>query len=297
MVSPGAQRMATIDLPPAVLLPFTGLLGLAIGSFLTVVIRRLPTILERRWLDEARTFFAETDEQGASNATSEKLSMALPPSHCPACKKKLAALHKIPIVSYLFLRGKCGFCKAPISRQYPLVELLALLVSLVIVARMGLSLQSLAALVFSWVLIALSFIDINRRLLPDELTLGLLWTGLAASSQTLFASPTEAIFGALAGYAALWLVYHVMRLATGRKGMGYGDMKLLAAIGAWCGWLALPVILLMASTSGLLVSVILLLTGKMQKNDPISFGPYLAIAAWLFFTYTFIYEWPQPLAF
>ena len=297
MLSHGTRRMATIDLPPAILLPFAGALGLIVGSFLTVVIHRLPIILERRWLNESQTPVAEADRQSSADAATEKLSIALPPSHCPTCKKKLAPWHKIPVASYLFLRGKCGFCQAPVSRQYPLVESLALLVSLAVVARTGLGPQGLSALIFSWGLIALSFIDINRRLLPDELTLGLLWTGLAANSLGLFVSPAEAILGALAGYATLWSIYHLMRLATGREGMGYGDMKLLAAIGAWCGWQALPAVLLIASVSGLFVSATLLLTKKMQRNDPVPFGPYLAIAAWLLFAYTFIYEWPRPTAF
>ncbi len=289
--------MATIDLPPTVLLPFVGALGLVVGSFLTVVIQRLPVILERRWLNESRLPAAADDKQGPDGVTTGKLSIALPPSHCLTCKKKLAPWHKIPIASYLFLRGKCGFCNAPISRQYPLVELLTLLVFLVIAARTGANLQGLTALVFSGILIALSCIDINRQLLPDELTLGLLWTGLVANSQGLFVSPAEAIFGALAGYATLWLVYQLMRLATGREGMGYGDMKLLAGIGAWCGWQALPAVLLIASTSGLLVSAVLLLAKKMQRSDPVPFGPHLAIAAWLFFTCVFIYEWPQLMTF
>ena len=287
--------MPTVDLPPAVLLTFAGLLGLSFGSFLNVIIRRLPMILEQRWLNESRAILDAAEEKSAVIETTSPLSISLPASYCPACKKKLKAIHKVPILSYLFLHGRCGFCKAPISHQYPLVEFLALLAALAIASQTQASLQTLAALIFSWALIALSFIDVNRRLLPDELTIGLLWGGLLANAYGLFVPPVDSILGALVGYVALWLIYHVMRLATGRHGMGHGDMKLLAAIGAWCGWQSLPVILLMASVSALAISMILLATRKMKRNDPVPFGPYLAIAAWLFFTHVFIYKWPLPM--
>ena len=284
------------ELSPAILLSIIGILGLVVGSFLNVLIRRLPIILEHKWLRESRMMDAEAEKKIPSDETQSPLSLALPPSHCFSCKKKLKLWHKVPILSYLLLRGHCEFCKNPIGRQYPVVELLALFTSVVIVSQTGLTLQSLAALLLSWLLIALAFIDFNEKLLPDELTLTLLWVGLIVNSFELFISAEDAIFGAIAGYAALWIIYQGMRLATGRQGLGYGDMKLLAAIGAWCGWQALPFILLMASSVGLIVSAILLIMKKMKKDEQIPFGPYLSIASWLFFTYRFIYEpiltWP-----
>lgn len=289
--------MLTTDLPFAVLLLFTAVFGLSLGSFINVIIWRLPIILERRWLKDSYATISEAGEKASTAVTAEPLSLALPPSHCPLCKEKLKAHHKIPLLSYFLLRGRCEFCGGAIDKQYPLVESLAALVSVAIVAQAGISLQSLTALVFSWTLIALAFIDINKRLLPDELTLGLLWLGLAVNSFDLFVPADEAIPGAIAGYAALWLIYQGMRLLTGREGMGYGDMKLLAAIGAWCGWQALPFVVSAASITGLAVSSVLLAGQKMKKDDPIPFGPYLAIAAWLFFVYAFICECSLPAIF
>lgn len=289
--------MPTAELPPAILLPFTAVLGLSLGSFINVVIRRLPIILKRRWLNDSRAVISETQEKGSEAETARPLSLALPPSHCPLCREKLKAHHKIPLLSYFLLRGRCGFCEAPIDKQYPVVELLAATVSVVIVAQAGLNLQSLAGLVFSWVLIALAFIDFNEQLLPDELTLGLLWGGLVANAFGLFVPPAEAILGAAAGYASLWLVYQGMRRVTGREGMGYGDMKLLAAVGAWCGWMSLPFVVSTASVAGLVVSGILLAKRKMKRDDPIPFGPYLALAAWFFFVYAFICKCPFPMLF
>ncbi len=280
--------MTATDLSTATLLAGAGVLGLVVGSFLNVVIRRLPVILERRWLRES----GETP-----GGTGAPLSLALPPSRCLACEQTLKARHKIPVLSYLLLRGRCGFCKAPISAQYPAVELLALSAAVVIVAHFGASLQSLAALAFSWTLIALALIDHNTRLLPDELTLGLLWGGLIVNAFGLFTTAAAAVLGAAAGYCALWLIYHGMRLATGREGLGYGDMKLLAAIGAWCGWQALPFVVLAASVAGLAAAAGLLLARRMKKGEPLPFGPYLAAAAWLFFIYAFIDQWTLAALF
>lgn len=282
--------MDTINLPPMLLLSAAAVLGLVAGSFLNVVIRRLPEILRRRWLQESAETLAETGTPTAAGDPQEPLSLALPPSHCLACRRRLKALHKIPVLSYILLRGRCGFCKAPISKQYPAVELLALFASVLVAAHFGAGFQGLAALAFSWILITLAFIDYNEQLLPDELTLGLLWTGLVANAFGLFTDAASAALGAAAGYASLWLIYHGMRLATGRQGLGYGDMKLLAAIGAWCGWEILPFVLLAASLIGLAVSAAMIVTRKMKKDEPIPFGPYLSAAAWMFFVYLFIYE-------
>ncbi len=287
--------MVDTVLSSATLLGAAGVLGLVVGSFLNVVIRRLPAILERHLRSE---YDPAPDADESVVAESETpLSLALPPSYCLSCGKALRTWHKIPILSYLLLRGRCGFCKAQISGQYPAVELLTLFVSATIVAYFGVSVQCLAALLFSWTLIALSFIDYNEQLLPDELTLSLLWGGLAANAFGLFTDATSAILGAAAGYATLWLVYHGMRLATRREGLGYGDMKLLAAIGAWCGWQPLPFVVLTASVAGLVVSAALLAARRMKKNDRVPFGPYLSAAGWLFFIYAFIYQWTLPTLF
>ena len=274
------------DISPLIPPVAGGILGLVVGSFLNVVIRRLPVILERRWLAETRA-----DETAVAP---EPLSLILPPSHCFACRRRLKAWHKIPLLSYLLLGGRCGFCKTRISIQYPTVELITLIISMITVAHFGVSWQSLSALLLVWTLIVLFFIDHNEQLLPDELTLGLLWAGLIANAFSLFIDPASSILGAAAGYAVLWLIYHGMRLITGRQGLGYGDMKLLAAIGAWCGWQALPFVMLIASTTGLFVGIVLLATHKMRKNEHLPFGPYLTTAGWLLFIYVSAYQWRLP---
>lgn len=283
------------DLPPALLVTAAGVLGLVVGSFLNVVVRRLPKMLRYRWVCESVETLAEARQEVGRQSNYEggdspPPSLWTPPSHCLACGKNLKAWHKIPVLSFFLLRGRCGFCRLPISKQYPTVELLTLLVSVVVAARFGLSLETLAALVFSWILIALAFIDYNEQLLPDELTLSLLWTGLAANAFGLFTDAASAVWGAAAGYASLWLIYHAVRLATGRHGLGHGDMKLLAAIGAWCGWEILPFVLLAASLIGLAAALVLITTRRMRKDETMPFGPYLAAAGWMFFVYTFILE-------
>ena len=279
--------MPAIDPSSTIPLIAAGILGIVVGSFLNVVIRRLPLILMRRWQ-------LESGEGGANEITTKPLSLALPPSHCFTCKHKLKAWHKIPVLGYLLLRRRCGFCQAPINAQYPIVELLTLFISVIVVGHFGVSLEGIVALLFSWTLIALSFIDYNEQLLPDELTLGLLWGGLIANAFGLFTDTGSAVLGAAAGYFALWLIYQGMRLATGREGLGYGDMKLLAAIGAWGGWQALPLVMLIASVTGLAIAAILLITRRMEKNEHIPFGPYLAAASWLCFINVFSYQWKFP---
>ena len=282
--------MLTIDPPPILVLIAAVALGLVVGSFLNVVIRRLPKILKYRWLQESAETLAETGKEVLMDDSPIPPSLSLPPSHCPTCKQYLKPLHKIPVLSYILLRGRCGFCRSPIGKQYPVVELLALGAAVVVAAHFGASFQGLAALAFSWILIALAFIDYNEQLLPDELTLGLMWIGLTANAFGLFTDAASAVFGAGSGYALLWLIYQGMRLVTGRHGLGYGDMKLLAAIGAWFGWEILPFILLAASLLALAASAVMLVARKMKKEELIPFGPYLSAAAWLFFVYLFILE-------
>ncbi|OQA34266.1 MAG: Type 4 prepilin-like proteins leader peptide-processing enzyme [Betaproteobacteria bacterium ADurb.Bin341] len=247
-----------------------GVLGLCVGSFLNVVIHRLPQILERDW----RTQCAEL--RGEALESCEPLSLIRPRSRCPACGHPIGALENIPILSYLFLHGRCAACSAAISARYPLVEALTALLSGFTVWHFGPTLTATAALCLIWALIALSFIDLDTQLLPDSITLPLLWLGLLFNLWGGFASLQSAVIGAMAGYLCLWTVYWLFKLATGKEGMGYGDFKLLAALGAWLGWQMLPVIILLSSMIGAVVGIVLIILAKHGRNIPIPFGPYLA---------------------
>ena len=251
-------------------------LGLLIGSFLNVVVHRTPIILDRQWRRQC-------DElAGRETSAAPRFDIVVPRSACPACKAPIKAIHNVPVLSWLALRGKCADCKARISARYPLVELLTGLLSAAVAWKFGYTPQMGAALVLTWFLIALTFIDFDTQLLPDALTLPLLWLGLTAS--VLGYTPIEprnAIMGALAGYLSLWSVYHLFRLATGKEGMGYGDFKLLAGLGAWLGWqMLLPIILLSAAVGAVTGIALILLRGR-DRNIPIPFGPFLAAAGWI----------------
>jgi len=251
-------------------------LGLLIGSFLNVVVHRTPIILDRQWRRQC-------DElAGRETSAAPRFDIVVPRSACPACKAPIKAIHNVPVLSWLALRGKCADCKARISARYPLVELLTGLLSAAVAWKFGYTPQMGAALVLTWFLIALTFIDFDTQLLPDALTLPLLWLGLTAS--VLGYTPIEprnAIMGALAGYLSLWSVYHLFRLATRKEGMGYGDFKLLAALGAWLGWqMLLPIILLSAAVGAVTGIALILLRGR-DRNIPIPFGPFLAAAGWI----------------
>lgn len=265
---------------PVVLISFALLLGLMVGSFLNVVIHRLPMMMERSWKQEYQSYFhpEEAVEQNTFN-------LIKPDSECPKCQHKIRAWENIPLLSWLWLKGKCSRCKAPISARYPLVELLTGLLSAWLAWHFGFGWPLLAALIFTWLLIAMTFIDLDRMLLPDQLTLPLLWLGLLLSTQHIFVSPVEAIIGATAGYLSLWSVYWGFKLLTGKEGMGYGDFKLLAALGAWVGWQYLPMIILLSSFVGAILGVILLSVQGKDKGQAIPFGPYLAVAGWLTFLY------------
>ena len=252
------------------------LLGLCIGSFLNVVIHRLPLMLERDWRRECRSLLAL--EPAAEDAA--PLSLVRPASRCPSCQAPIRPWHNVPVLGWLWLRGRCASCRAPISVQYPLVEAVTGLLSACCALKFGWSPALAAALVLTWTLIALTVIDLRTQLLPDSLTLPLLWLGLLLSIAGTFAHPAASIIGAAAGYLSLWGVYHVFRLITGKEGMGYGDFKLLAALGAWFGWQALPLIVLLSSVTGALVGVGLILLRGHDRNVPIPFGPYLAVAGW-----------------
>ncbi len=257
------------------------LLGLAVGSFLNVVIHRFPLILKRQQ-DEAVAEFLEAEGVAVPAPLKETLNeaaitLSFPPSRCPSCKHKIGPLENVPVLSYLFLKGKCKACKAPISLRYPVIELLTGLLFVLVFLEFGFSYHTLAAGFFCAVLVSLAGIDYDLQILPDELTLCLLWAGLLVSAFSLFTDPVSAILGAVAGYGILWLLYHAFRLVTQKEGLGYGDFKLLAAIGAWLGWEMLPVITLIASISGIFYG--LFLAVRKQERKPFAFGPFLGVGA------------------
>jgi leader peptidase (prepilin peptidase)/N-methyltransferase len=251
---------------------FAAIIGLLIGSFLNVVIHRIPKMMQR----ESDNYVAI--ESGKELIHTDTYNLMLPRSACPHCGHQITALENIPVLSYLFIRGKCTGCKAPISPRYPLVELLTGVLSGYMVWHFGSGLVGMGAVLFVWLLIAMTFIDADTQLLPDDLTYLLLWSGLLINLNGSFTSLSSAVIGAAAGYLSLWSIYWLFKLATGKEGMGYGDFKLLAALGAWMGWSMLPIIILLSSLVGALVGISLMLFTKMSKNKPIPFGPYLAAA-------------------
>ena len=250
--------------------------GLLIGSFLNVVVYRLPLMLQRDWQSQAR----EVLEQPAA-PTTETFNLILPNSSCPNCGHEIRPWENIPVISYLFLRGKCSNCKTPISKRYPIVELACGLLSGYIAWHFGLTWQAGAMLVLAWGLLAMSLIDADHQILPDVLVLPLLWLGLIVNYLGLFTSLEDALRGAIAGYLSLWSVYWLFKLITGKEGMGYGDFKLLAMLGAWGGWQILPLTILLSSLVGAVLGVILLRMRGSDSGTPIPFGPYLAIAGWI----------------
>ncbi|CAD7493101.1 prepilin peptidase [Aeromonas dhakensis] len=253
------------------------LFSLMIGSFLNVVIHRLPIMLEREWQAEYLSYFnPETQLQ-----QEERYNLMVPRSACPHCGHAITAMENIPLLSWLWLKGRCRECQAPISPRYPLVELLTALLSLVVAATFPPGWGLLAALLLTWVLVALTFIDLDKMLLPDQLTLPLLWGGLLFNLAGGFVPLADAVIGAMAGYLVLWSLYWAFKLLTGKEGMGYGDFKLLAALGAWLGWQALPIVLLLSSLVGAIIGISLILLRNHHQNKPIPFGPYLAIAGWI----------------
>jgi len=252
-------------------------LGLIIGSFLNVVIHRLPHMLQEEWNQECREYLGLKPNP----IDIDKLNLHLPFSHCPRCKKTLKPWHNIPIISYLVLKGHCAYCNAAISARYPIVELLCCLASVYVAWRFGFTFQTLGALLFTWILIALTFIDIDHHLLPDQLTLSLLWVGLFLSMFSLFVNSHDAIIGAILGYLIFALTQWLFKLATGKIGMGQGDYKFLAGLGAYLGWQQLPIIILFASVSGLIFGLTHMTMKKQFKSTPLPFGPYLAVAGWI----------------
>ena len=254
-------------------------LGLSFGSFLNVVAYRLPRMMERDWKLECHEFLElDPPELEASLAS---LSLATPASACPNCGHKIRFWENIPVISYLFLKAKCSSCGTGISFQYPAVELLTALASLTVAYTFGVTIQTVLALLFTWVLIALTLIDIKKQLLPDDITLPLLWSGILLSFFNIFTDLTSSVIGAMAGYLILWSIYHLFKLLTKKEGMGFGDFKLLAALGAWVGFEYLPQIILVSSVVGSIIGISMLLIGRTKQQQPIPFGPYLAIAGWI----------------
>ena len=268
---------------PVIVTLVCALLGLVVGSFLNVVIHRLPKILEREWDAQAADLL---EQKGSADAAAKlrrtgatvRYNLVMPLSTCPRCGHRIRAWENIPILSYLFLRARCSACKAPISIRYPIVEALGGILSGYIGWRYGLTLATVGALILTWSLIALTVIDIDTQLLPDDITLPLIWLGLLVNLNGTFVPLQGALIGAVAGYLSLWAVYWLFKLATGKEGMGYGDFKLLAAIGAWLGWKMLPVVILLSSLVGAMVGIGLIVFARHGRNTPIPFGPYIAAA-------------------
>lgn len=255
----------------------TGLLGLLIGSFLNVVVYRLPIMLERQWQQQC----AELSGKQPSSGTGEHYSLVFPRSRCPHCHHAITAYENIPLLSYLWLRGKCSACGQPIGIRYPVVELLTGILSLAVSWRFGFTFATLAALALTWSLIALAFIDYDTQLLPDGITLPLVWLGLLANLNGSFALLPAALIGAVAGYLFLWGVYQLFKLVTNKEGMGYGDFKLLATLGAWLGWQQLPLTVLLASFIGAILGLFLIKVQGHDRHRPIPFGPFLCASGWI----------------
>jgi leader peptidase (prepilin peptidase)/N-methyltransferase len=278
--------IAALAASPLLLVCATALLGLVIGSFLNVVIHRLPIMMHRDWCEQCTELLGVEKETTA--APKQAFDLITPPSTCPKCGRRIRALENVPVLSWLLLRGRCAGCGATISARYPIVEAATAVMSALVAWRFGATPEMLMALVITWVLIVLALIDYDTQLLPDTLTLPLLWLALLASlwggdltTRHLALSPESAIIGAVAGYLSLWSVYMLFKLLTGKEGMGEGDFKLLAALCAWLGWPLLLPILVLSAGVGSIIGVGLLLAGRHDRNKPLPFGPFLAAAGWI----------------
>ncbi|MBI3546537.1 MAG: prepilin peptidase [Gammaproteobacteria bacterium] len=255
-----------------------GLFGLAIGSFLNVVIYRLPVMMERRWQSQCQELI---NARPATPAPPERFDLVIPRSRCPHCGHAITALENIPLLSFLWLRGKCVACRKSISWRYPAIEFLTGVLSAWVAWHFGFNITALAGLLLTWGLIALAFIDYDHQLLPDDITLPLLWLGLLFNVAGVFVPLPAAVIGAVAGYLFLWIVYQLFKLVTGKEGMGYGDFKLLAALGAWLGWQNLPLTILLASFVGAVIGIASILFMGHDRRTAIPFGPFLCVAGWI----------------
>jgi leader peptidase (prepilin peptidase)/N-methyltransferase len=280
--------LTLLELSPATFVVVAALLGLVVGSFLNVVIWRLPRMLERQWREQCAEMQPDAaPPKAAGRHSGETYNLVTPRSSCPNCHTPIAARHNVPVLSWLWLRARCAHCGTKISGRYPLVELFTCLLSALVAWRFGYGYSACCALLVTWFLVALSAIDLDHQLLPDALTLPLLWLGLLASiapwphSLNLPVTPHEALLGAAAGYGSLWMVYQAFKLATGKEGMGYGDFKLLAALGAWLGWRMLLPIVLLSAAVGAIVGLTLMVRRGRAGSSPMPFGPFLAAAGFL----------------
>ncbi len=271
------QGWQAIFLDTTVFALFSGVIGLMVGSFLNVVVHRLPKIMDNDWRNQC------AELHGVALPDCEHLTLARPRSRCPQCGHSITALENIPVFSWLALRGKCSACHTPISPRYPIVEALSGLLSAFAAVHFGFGWSAAGAMILIWCLIALTFIDVDTQLLPDSITLPLLWLGLLFNLFGTFTDLPSAVTGAMGGYLSLWIVYWGFKLATGKEGMGYGDFKLFAALGAWMGWQMLPLTILLSSLVGAVVGIGLILLAKRGRQVPIPFGPYLAAAGLLAF--------------
>lgn len=255
---------------------FLFVFSLCIGSFLNVVIYRIPIMLQRAWREEAQSILALEPDQDE-----QKFNLATPNSTCPHCSSAIKPWQNIPLISYIFLRGRCASCRGSISIRYPAIELFTGIVSLLLAVKIGFNGQLLALLFFSYVAIALAAIDYDTKLLPDNMVLPLLWLGLLLNSQNFFVSLHDAVFGAVVGYGFLWSIFWLFKLVTGKEGMGYGDFKLMAVFGAWFGWQLLPNIILLSSLLGAIIGIAMIASGRIEKAEPIPFGPFIILAGFL----------------
>ncbi|MCR4300529.1 MAG: A24 family peptidase [Sulfuricaulis sp.] len=263
---------------PAAFPWIAGVFGLAIGSFLNVAIFRLPILLERKWQSQCREILKSNKKPLKAK---KRFNLVVPGSSCPHCGHAITALENIPVLSFIWLRGRCSACGKPISRRYPLVELLTGGLTVAVAWHFGYGVAALFAMALTWCLIALSFIDFDRQLLPDDITLPLLWGGLILNAFAVFTPLFDAVIGAVSGYLFLWMVYQLFKLTTGKEGMGYGDFKLFAALGAWLGWQSLPLIILLSSLVGAIVGISFILYFGHDRRLPIPFGPFLCVAGWI----------------
>jgi len=268
--------LTILEQSPELLIGVVAVLGLLVGSFLNVVIYRLPVMMQRDWRRDCLAYLELPAEEPG-----QTFNLLWPGSRCPECQAEIKAYQNIPVLSYLFLRGKCAHCATPISIRYPAIEALTGLCSAFVAWHFGYGPTMLFALLLTWALIALSFIDIDHQLLPDSITLPMTWLGLSLSLFSIFTDSHASIIGAVAGYLSLWSVYQLFKLISGKEGMGYGDFKLLALLGAWMGWQYLPMIIILSSVVGATFGVAMIIFRRHKAGQPIPFGPYLAIAGWL----------------
>ncbi|NOT85211.1 MAG: prepilin peptidase [Methylococcaceae bacterium] len=287
--------LTLLEHSPYLLIALAIVLGLMVGSFLNVVIYRLPVMMQREWRNDCLTYLGENTDDNEDKALLEAVTQAqkkaaaeykpfnltLPLSRCPKCQAAIKPYQNIPVISYVLLGGKCAVCKNPIAMRYPVIEAFTGLCSAIVAWHIGFDATLPWALLLTWCLIALSFIDIDHQLLPDSMTLPMMWLGLGLSEYGLFTSTDSSIIGAMAGYLSLWGIYWVFKLITGKEGMGYGDFKLLALLGAWLGWQYLPVIVLLSSLVGAVIGVAMILFANKDRTIAIPFGPYLAAAGWI----------------